>query len=137
MKVLLLHAWPLDESMREPQTAALLTPGTRSRRRASTAGIVRRRLGGADTADFDGPLVAVGASMGGWFALALARRAPERILGLVLAGSRAGAESFEGRRAREERISELRERASQPLIYGRSLPTSSRRHRRRCGTGSI
>ncbi len=64
--------------------------------------------------------------MGGYCALALARRAPERILGLVLAGSRAGAESFEGRRAREERISELRERASQPLIYGEVPPDELR-----------
>ena len=31
--------------------------------------------------DIDGPLVAVGASMGGYCALALARRAPERIVG--------------------------------------------------------
>ena len=34
--------------------------------------------------DIDGPLVAVGASMGGYCALALARRAPERVVGMVL-----------------------------------------------------
>ena len=118
MKVLLLHAWPLDESMWNHQVAALADAGYAVQtprlygRGSSIDGWAAQIL-----RDFDGPLVAVGASMGGYCALALARRAPERILGLVLAGSRAGAESFEGRRAREERISELRERASQPLIY--------------------
>ena len=34
--------------------------------------------------DIDGSLVIVGASMGGYCALAMARRAPERVLGMVL-----------------------------------------------------
>ena len=118
MKVLLLHAWPLDERMWMPQATVLRDAGYDVEtprlygRGSSIDGWAAQIL-----RDFDGPLVAVGASMGGYCALALARRAPERILGLVLAGSRAGAESLEGRRARDERISELRERASQPLIY--------------------
>ena len=123
MKVLLLHAWPLDESMWNPQVAALSDAGYAVEtprlygRGSSIDGWAAQIL-----RDFDGPLIAVGASMGSYCALALARRAPERILGLVLAGSRAGAESFEGRKAREERISELRERASQPLLYGEVPP---------------
>ncbi|MBA2642115.1 MAG: alpha/beta fold hydrolase [Actinobacteria bacterium] len=123
MKVLLLHAWPLDESMWTPQAAGLQEAGYEVQtprlygRGASIDGWAAQIL-----RDFDGPLVAVGASMGGYCALALARRAPERMLGLLLAGSRAGAESFEGRKAREERISELRVRASEPLIYGEVPP---------------
>ena len=123
MKVLLLHAWPLDESMWTPQVVSLADAGYAVEtprlygRGSSIDGWAAQIL-----RDFDGPLVAVGASMGGYCALALVRRAPERILGLVLAGSRAGAESFEGRKAREERISELRVRASQPLIYGEIPP---------------
>jgi pimeloyl-ACP methyl ester carboxylesterase len=58
--------------------------------------------------EVDGPLVAVGASMGGYCALALARRAPERVAGIVLAGSRAGADSEERRRFRDELIARLR-----------------------------
>ena len=38
--------------------------------------------------DSDDPLVAVGASMGGYCALALARRAPERVVGMALVSSR-------------------------------------------------
>ena len=36
--------------------------------------------------------------MGGYCALALARRAPERVLGMVLVGTRADADTFERRR---------------------------------------
>jgi pimeloyl-ACP methyl ester carboxylesterase len=54
-------------------------------------------------------IAAVGASMGGYLALELARQAPERIRGLLLAGARAGADSPERRAAREETIRVLRE----------------------------
>jgi pimeloyl-ACP methyl ester carboxylesterase len=57
-----------------------------------------------------GEVVAVGASMGGYCALAMARRAPERVLGLLLAGSRTGVDSPERRQAREKTIRVLRER---------------------------
>jgi pimeloyl-ACP methyl ester carboxylesterase len=59
--------------------------------------------------DHDGPLVAVGASMGGYCALALARRAPERVVGMVLAGSRADADDMDRRRYRNETIGRLHE----------------------------
>jgi pimeloyl-ACP methyl ester carboxylesterase len=58
--------------------------------------------------EVEGPFVAVGASMGGYCALALARRAPERVVGLVLAGSRADADSDERRRYRDDLIARLR-----------------------------
>jgi pimeloyl-ACP methyl ester carboxylesterase len=54
-------------------------------------------------------LVAVGASMGGYVALAMARAAPERVRGLLLGGSRAGADTPERRAARDESIRVLRE----------------------------
>ena len=59
-------------------------------------------------AEMDGSFVAVGASMGGYTALALARRAPERVVGIVLAGSRADADSPERRASRDEQIAALR-----------------------------
>jgi pimeloyl-ACP methyl ester carboxylesterase len=58
--------------------------------------------------EVEGPFAAVGASMGGYCALALARRAPERVVGLVLAGSRADADSEERRRYRDDLIRRLR-----------------------------
>ena len=58
--------------------------------------------------EIDGQLVVVGASMGGYCALAMARRAPERIPGMVLVGSRADADTFERRRFRQDMITDLR-----------------------------
>jgi pimeloyl-ACP methyl ester carboxylesterase len=59
--------------------------------------------------ELDGPFVAVGASMGGYCALALARRAPERLVGLVLVGAKAGADEMHRRLYRNELIADLRE----------------------------
>ncbi|MCS7007052.1 MAG: alpha/beta hydrolase, partial [Gaiellaceae bacterium] len=103
MNVLLLHAWPLDERMWEPQLPALREAGFEALaprlygRGPSIEGWAAQLL-----AETEGPLVVVGASVGGYTALALARRAPERVVGLALVGSRAGADSPERRRAREE-----------------------------------
>ena len=47
--------------------------------------------------------------MGGYCALALARRAPERVEKLVLAGSRAAADTFDRRAARDVHIAQLRQ----------------------------
>jgi pimeloyl-ACP methyl ester carboxylesterase len=107
--VLLLHAFPVGPEMWEPQLGAfagyeLKTP---------------RLLGRGDSiddwaeqllAEAEGDLIVVGASMGGYCALALARREPERISGLVLAGSRASADPPEGRIWRDQSIALVRER---------------------------
>ena len=109
MKVVLLHAWPLDEGMWEPQIAALSEAGFETAtprlygRGASIEGWARQLLG-----EIEGPFVAVGASMGGYTSLALARRAPERIVGMALVGSPVSADSSERRGFREELIAELR-----------------------------
>ncbi|HEU5065524.1 MAG TPA: alpha/beta hydrolase [Gaiellaceae bacterium] len=89
MTVALLHAFPLDERMWEPQLAALgdqhvLVPNLYSLGGSSVDGWAERVL-----EQVEGELVAVGASLGGYVALAMARREPERIRGLLLAGSRA------------------------------------------------
>jgi 3-oxoadipate enol-lactonase len=52
----------------------------------------------------DDPLVPVGVSMGGYLAFELWRRAPERIVALVLVDTRAGGESEESRKSRDENI---------------------------------
>ena len=109
MKVLLLHAWPLDERMWEPQLAPLVEAGFEPvaprlyGRGASIDGWAGQLLG-----EVDGPFVAVGASMGGYCALALARRSPERVVGIALAGSRAAADTEERRRYRNDLVASLR-----------------------------
>jgi len=108
VKVVLLHAWPYDETMWERQLPALREAGLEPvtprlyGRGASIDGWAVQLL-----AEVEGPFVAVGASMGGYTALAMARRAPERVVGIVLAGSRADADSPERRATREEQIASL------------------------------
>jgi pimeloyl-ACP methyl ester carboxylesterase len=109
VKVLLLHGWPVSERVWVRQVSALRDAGFDPQapllygRGASIDDWAAQLL-----RDIDGSLVAVGASMGGYCALALARRAPERILGMALVGSRADADSFERRRHRQELIYDLR-----------------------------
>jgi pimeloyl-ACP methyl ester carboxylesterase len=66
--------------------------------------------------ELDGSFVAVGASMGGYCALALARRASERVAGIALVGSRADADAAERRRFRDELIARLRAEGSPPEL---------------------
>jgi pimeloyl-ACP methyl ester carboxylesterase len=109
MKVLLLHGWPLSERMWVSQVTALRNTGFDP----VTPHLYGRGYSIDDWAaellrEVYGPLVVVGASMGGYVALALARRAPERVLGMALVSSRAEADSWDRRREREDAISELR-----------------------------
>jgi pimeloyl-ACP methyl ester carboxylesterase len=117
MKVLLLHAWPPDESMWEPQLAVVREAGFEPvaprlyGRGPSIDGWAAQLLG-----EVDGPIVVVGASMGGYCALALARRAPERVVAIVLVGSRAAADTDERRRFRDELIARLRTEGVPPEL---------------------
>jgi pimeloyl-ACP methyl ester carboxylesterase len=109
VRVLLLHGWPVSDRVWVPQVSALREAGFQPQapllygRGASIDDWAAQLL-----RDIDGPLVAVGASMGGYCALACARRAPERIVGMMLVGSRADADSFDRRKRRQELIHELR-----------------------------
>ncbi|MDX6510833.1 MAG: hypothetical protein QOE36_337, partial [Gaiellaceae bacterium] len=113
--VVLLHALPLDERMWEPQRALL----------AGREVVAPRLYGLGRSMDewaeetlrlVDGPFVAVGASMGGYAALALARRAPERLRGLLIEGSRPDADSPERRAGRADTI-RLIEEGGAPALW--------------------
>lgn len=110
MKVVLLHGWPLSERMWTSQVTAL--------RNAGFDPVAPHLYGRGHSIDdwaaqilreVYGPIVPVGASMGGYVALALARRSPERVLGMALVGSRADADTWDRRKEREETIMELRD----------------------------
>jgi 3-oxoadipate enol-lactonase len=107
VKVLLLHAFPLDKQMWEPQRAAL----------AGHEVIAPRLYGRGRTMDewadsiageTQGAFAVAGASMGGYCALALARRAPERVRGLLLVGARPDADTEERRAGRADTIELIR-----------------------------
>ncbi len=115
--VVLLHAFPLDHAMWRPQLANL---GDVCRL------IVPDLPGFGGSAGFDGPpalermadevaalldalglrepVVLGGLSMGGYVALAFARKYPGRLRGLVLADTRAEADTAEGRANRDKLI---------------------------------
>jgi pimeloyl-ACP methyl ester carboxylesterase len=117
VNVILLHGWPLSERMWAPQVEALrnagiepLTPRLYGRG-PSIDGWAAQLL-----RDYDDHLVPVGASMGGYCALALARRAPELVVGMVLVSSRATADTFERRRYRDDQAAALRARGVPPEL---------------------
>jgi 3-oxoadipate enol-lactonase len=117
--LLLLHAWPIDARMWEPQLAALpaglpvVAPNLPGFGGSEPAGDVltmglaaERALEAIGERGIDRAVVC-GLSMGGYVAFEVWRRARDRVLGLVLANTRAVADSSEaaaGRRAVAERL---------------------------------
>jgi pimeloyl-ACP methyl ester carboxylesterase len=112
--LVLLHAFPLNADMWRPQLSAppkgwrVLAPdlagfgGSDDHERENVglddyAGDVLAWLDRLDV----GPIVLGGLSMGGYVALAIARRAPERLVALILADTKAPADSEEARAGRD------------------------------------
>ena len=115
MNVVLLHAFPLDERMWEPQLPSLATHDVTAPNLYDLGGSSVDRWAQRILDEVEGDLVAVGASMGGYVALAMAQEAPERIRGLLLAGSRPDADSPERRAGRAETISLIEEAGAEGL----------------------
>ncbi|HEX6230411.1 MAG TPA: alpha/beta fold hydrolase [Actinomycetota bacterium] len=117
--LLLLHAWPLDARMWEPQLPALddLTVaaphhpgfgGSEPAGEVSTmSACAARAVSALDEAGIERAVVC-GLSMGGYVAFELWRRAPERFLGLILANTRAVADTPEGAAGRHALAERLR-----------------------------
>jgi pimeloyl-ACP methyl ester carboxylesterase len=103
VKVLLLHAFPLDKSMWKPQLATLAGHEVTSPRLYGR-GRTMDEWADSIAGETEGDLAVVGASMGGYCALALARRAPERVRGLLLVGARPDADTAERRAGRADTI---------------------------------
>ena len=132
MRVVLLHAFPLDERMWAPQRPALeghdvVAPNLYDLGGNSIDGWAERIL-----ADLDDDFVAVGASMGGYAALALAQRAPERVQALLLAGARPNADSPERRAGRAASIELIEEQGAAGLwenqrekLFGEHAPADA------------
>ena len=104
MTVVLLHAFPLDERMWEPQLAALTDYDYRAYRLYHLGGSSIDGWAEWLLEDVPGELLLVGASLGGYVALAMARRSPQRVRGLLLAGSRATPDPPDRKALRDEMI---------------------------------
>jgi 3-oxoadipate enol-lactonase len=118
--LLLLHAWPLDARMWEPQLAAVSDgvpvaapnhPGFGGSEPSgdvtSMAASAARAMSALDAGGIDRALVC-GLSLGGYVAFELWRRARDRIVGLVLANTRAVPDAPEGVEARRAQARRLR-----------------------------
>jgi pimeloyl-ACP methyl ester carboxylesterase len=103
VSLVLLHAFPLDERMWEP-----LGRDDAVAPRLYGLGTTMDEWAKAVLDQVDGPFLACGTSMGGYCALAIARRAPERLTGLVLAGARVEVDSPERRAGRADTIELIR-----------------------------
>lgn len=115
--LLLLHAFPFDHTMWEPQIEELSTfahviaidfPGFGQSPLAphplsidSSADTVIDFL---DAISIREPVIVGGLSMGGYVAMSLARRHPQRLSGLILADTRAEADNAEAKSKRAEMI---------------------------------
>jgi 3-oxoadipate enol-lactonase len=131
--IVFLHAFPLDGSMWDAERAELakshrvIVPDLRGFGRSGQApppasldehaDDVARML---DSLGVERATV-VGLSMGGYIALALARRHPQRLSRLILADTRSQPDSAEGRRARDENMA-LVDREGVAALVERLLP---------------
>ena len=129
--LLLLHAFPLNRSMYEEQTAALGdiarvisvdVPGVGRSEPAplSIDGMADLAANLLDALQISRAVVG-GVSMGGYAALAFARRYPDRLRGLILANTRAAADSEEARKGRVE-MAEVARTEGPAEIAERMLP---------------
>jgi pimeloyl-ACP methyl ester carboxylesterase len=114
MNIALLHALPLDGRMWEPQLPVLEGHEVHAPTLYDLGSSFDDWALGV-LEQVPGKLVAVGASMGGYTASAIARLAPERLDGLVLVGSRADPDAPERRPLREEWIRIAREQGGEGL----------------------
>jgi len=118
MNIVLLHAFPLNHHLWDAQAQALraaghqvLAPdlpgfGSSPIGEPSLEAYASAVLEQADAAGFD-EFVLGGLSMGGYTAMAILRQTPERVQALILADTRASADSVEGAAGRLARADEL------------------------------
>lgn len=115
--IVFLHAFPLNAAMWARQVEALaprraLAPhfpgfGGRPHGEADLDAFARAVLDDMDQAGF-GEAVVVGLSMGGYAAFRLQALAPDRVVGMVLADTRAGADDEAGRAKRADQAARAR-----------------------------
>ena len=132
--LVLLHAFPLDREMWRPQlgplsaAARVLAPDLPGFGQ-STAGTEPFTIDSAadavldflDAAGVPGRVVLGGLSMGGYIALAFARRHPDRLAGLILADTRSEPDDAAGRAKRDEMIA-LAHSGGAAAVIGQMLP---------------
>ena len=127
--LLLIHGFPLNREMWHPQIETLssimkvIAPDLRGHGRSPpTSGPYPMDLLADDCAavlnslGIDKPAIVCGLSMGGYVAFALFRRYPSLIRGMILAATRAGADSPETKENREKAAASVEENGIQNVV---------------------
>lgn len=135
LPVVLIHGYPLSREIWKPQAEAiskhyrLITPDLRGHGNSeATPGPYTMDLLADDIAMLiDGlqiaePIVLGGLSMGGYVAMAFARRHPERLAGLFLTATRADADTEAGKEGRRKTITTVQEACSVRPVIESMLP---------------
>lgn len=129
LPVLFIHGYPLNRSLWQPQVEGLsnsgriLAPDLRGHGDSQpTNGPYSMDLLAADcvalldSLELRAPVIVCGLSMGGYIALALYRNYPERLSGLILAATRAGADSAEGKKNRDQTANLAKEKGVEAVV---------------------
>jgi pimeloyl-ACP methyl ester carboxylesterase len=127
VKFLLLHAMPLDERMWKPQLGALAGQDIEAPNLYDLGGASVDEWADKLLASTEDEIAVIGASMGGYVGLAMARKAPERVRGLLLVGSRVGADTPERRTVRDEQIRTLQDEGIDAWAPSAPAPPPSER----------
>ena len=127
MKILLLHAMPLDERMWKPQLEALSGQDVEAPNLYDLGGASVDEWADKLLASTEDDVAVIGASMGGYVGLAMARKAPERVRGLLLVGSRVGADTPERRAVRDDQIRTLQDEGIDAWAPSAPAPPPSER----------
>lgn len=127
--LLLLHGYPLSRRLWVPQldglagAARLIAPDLRghgdSEAPAGPYTVAQLADDAAALLDLLGvtePVVVGGLSMGGYVALAFQRRYPQRVAGLILAATRAGADSPEAQANRDKAAATAQEKGNAAIV---------------------
>ena len=124
MTVVFLHAFPFDPRMWDGQRA--LAPGSEA---PPLYDLGETMDEWAETLldRYEGELVLVGASMGGYLAYHMARLAPERLRGLLTVGSRAQADA-PGARTRRDQLAETVREQGLEALWEAMRPTAFAAH---------
>lgn len=134
--VVLLHGFPLDHTVWEYQRGTIgseyriLAPDLRGHGRSvapdgplyTIDGMADDVIETLDALGIDGPVVLGGLSMGGYVALSMADRFPTRLRALMLFDTRAGADTDETRRVREDLAREVEAAGSAEPVVQAMLP---------------